>query len=360
MDILCAYNPALFDSLRRCGEGVLGRFMLDSWRMIGRVLTCSRLKYRPDILRFRPVALPVADLGRDYTLSFEDTCDWRAEDVIAFCELSGQAHINLMWSGGIDSTVALVSLLKTGRRDILDRVQIVLSEHSIAEYPWFYHNFIDGAFAVIDAATTLYDRFYEDSIVVTGEFGDQIFGSDLVELVAQVTGWEAIKSADYKDTVMAYFTHCAGKEAAARFFSLYQPIVHESPIPIRNAFDFLWFWNFSQKFQSVGYRGLLYSSPENIKRNAGRIFNFFESPHFQAWSLANHAKKMTGDWLTYKNPAKKYVCQYTGDWDFMQKPKVRSLQNLNAFNNTQRILRTDFQFADNFGDYMKADFSYGI
>ena len=96
---------------------------------------------------------------------------------------SPPAQVRVMWSGGIDSTAALVSLLRAageGNGGRAHRLVVVLDDESRAEYPRFYRETIAGrlreeprderSVSAIDGG---------GGPVVTGELGDQLFGSDM-------------------------------------------------------------------------------------------------------------------------------------------------------------------------------------
>ena len=59
----------------------------------------------------------------------------RATELINYSKESGR-KIRLMWSGGMDSTCALCSLLMCNID--LDQLEVIMSYESIIEYPWFY------------------------------------------------------------------------------------------------------------------------------------------------------------------------------------------------------------------------------
>ena len=88
-------------------------------------------------------------------------------------------QIHLLWSGGIDSTVALVALLENNTP-----VKIIYSESSTKENPTIYkwllekeknHSWIELSYqkSVIDY---LKEENLDNKLFITGEIGDQIMG----------------------------------------------------------------------------------------------------------------------------------------------------------------------------------------
>lgn len=109
-----------------------------------------------------------------FTESFEQVCDNRATQLVTLAE-QRNCNINVMWSGGIDSTTALVALLRTGKKD---RIRVVLSKASIGEYPKFYRDVVskelEKQHSVVENPKLVLNS---QDINLTGEIGDQIFGS---------------------------------------------------------------------------------------------------------------------------------------------------------------------------------------
>ena len=105
--------------------------------------------------------------------------------------------INVFWSGGIDSTGVLVAFLRTAKPGDLDRLCVCYSEgsatSSVSEYPEFYADFIDGklnkkrtdvgeeetysGLVSTPTNTRLSELVNRGELAVSGEIGDQLFGS---------------------------------------------------------------------------------------------------------------------------------------------------------------------------------------
>lgn len=238
-----------------------------------------------------------------FSETFEQICDARASNLIALAE-SRNCNINLMWSGGIDSTVALVSLLRTGLKS---RIRVILSKASIGEYPKFYKDIIQAElpeqYFVVDNPKLLLDS---RDINLTGEIGDQIFGSAAI--------FKAFKREKVFDPYQSY--------VSAEFLSRVSEQIKKCPIELTTTFDFLWWFNFSMKYQNVQFR--LYPS---VQLPFGTITHFFDTDEFQLWSLNNPDKKIKTTIQSYKYIAKDYIYSYHQDDNYRDnKLKVGSLQ----------------------------------
>ena len=276
------------------------------------------------------------DIGVDYEVlqeiptsrteaSFAEICDAVADSIIDEAQRL-DLPIQVAWSGGIDSTVALISLTRRLRaRKDLDRLIVCLSIDSIYEYPRFYEQFIMDTLRTRPMPTPLPTMLAEEMITVTGEHGDQLFGSDHLEKL--VKGGAA--QLPYRHVVPFYMSsRLTTSEQAERLMAYLAPQIERAPVPIETAFDYLWWCNFSLKWQQVNLRipafrqgriGMLYR----------RTRHFFADERFQAWSLSRPDLRKVTDWRAYKLEAKKVILDATGDFDyFATKEKAPSLKRV--------------------------------
>ena len=207
-----------------------------------------------------------------------------------------------MWSGGIDSTVALISLIKTGKTE---RINVLLSSASIEEYPLFFNSFIKDklTYSVVEDPKLL---FNVKDINITGEIGDQIFGSAAI-----------LKAYDAGKLFNPYKEYISDK-----FLLKLEKQLTKCPIELKTTFDFLWWFNFSMKYQNVQLR--IYPS---IQLPYGKVTHFFDTTDFQLWSMNNPDKKIKDTPASYKFTAKDYIYDFTKDADYRDnKLKIGSLQ----------------------------------
>ena len=226
--------------------------------------------------------------------SFDTACMARARHIWAESEADPKRFLDVavMWSGGIDSTLALVCLLRAaediGQRR-RERLVVVLDEKSIGEYPFFHENFINKSGAPglrserLDNQSLASVARRTDRLSVTGELGDQLFGSDRC-YAAFVPVWppppQILPEADTgsflpqqqpsyaKPPNPNWFTaglHAPWQEtllpaledkqllcgSRAEWEAWIQPQLAAAPFPIRSTFDMLWWLNFSCKWQQV-------------------------------------------------------------------------------------------------------------
>lgn len=256
--------------------------------------------------------------------SFSEICSERAKFI---CEKSfaKSRKIQVLWSGGIDSTLALVSIIRElEKQKSFERLEILLSKESIAEYPTFFHDVIEGKLKYILFDPPIYDYLDAEKIIVTGEHGDQLFGSDKAqhfvimnqafrpfEEILPVIIARKLGSAKSADAVISYLT----------------PQLEKSPIKIETLFDFLWWMNFSLKWQHVSLRMFYEEGNEKFSLDEN-FLHFFSAKDFQSWSISNHGSKIKQTWKSYKYVAKECIFDFHKDENYLlNKEKEQSLKD---------------------------------
>ena len=225
--------------------------------------------------------------------------------------------IELFWSGGIDSSGVLIALLET--KSDSDVLNIRYTQDSIDEFPLMWEKMVKGKNNPLTHKEMLDDSLFEnhDIIKVTGECGDQCFGSDALHanLDKHADDWESIftwpngklfaaKSDAPKDSQKNY--EYKKNQLAEILFEH----VDSSPVEIKTIFDLFWWCNFCFKWQDVDSRMIFTFSGTSEWKST---ISFFNTEDFQKWSIVNHDVKHGGTWETYKQPAKDYINKYIKD-----------------------------------------------
>lgn len=246
--------------------------------------------------------VPVIDIGKpDCKKDFDLICDERAIHIWQKAKEQNK-RIAVFWSGGIDSTLSLVAILKTGNDS---EVTVVINQESIREYPEYFE-FLRrtnvGFFWVtrertVEAAPKLQD----DHLIVTGELGDQIFGSvkykDYPSFDVLSKPWKEVLKIENKKTI----------ETLEKFTAA-------CPTKVETTKEFWWWLSYAVKYQGVCFRMLRYSDVILEKE----AFHFFNNNDFNDWSVSTpmEMKFFGEDERNYKMIAKEYIYKETKDLDY--------------------------------------------
>ena len=238
-----------------------------------------------------------------------DICMARASE-LALLVKNNDKKLYVFWSGGIDSTLVLLCL-----REVLptNKIVVLYTAGSLVEYPGFFEQHIQGTFETFEFTMNAVWKAVElacaNGIAITGEIGDQIFGSVLYlhkdqEWLTQP--WENFNSSITADEA-------------------YHRLVAACPQKITDVAEFLWWINYSMKYQLVQCRMLLDNQISKLNDN---IYHFFDSKGFNDYAVSTHIEtKMPGYSLdTYKKPLRDVIYALSNDAIYAYtKPKVRSL-----------------------------------
>lgn len=252
--------------------------------------------------------------------TYEDICNERAIELLARADKLG-VRLYTMWSGGIDSTLLLISFLKNATPAQRDNITVLLTEESIAEYPEFYRDHIYGKLAM-DSSGLFPTLLGGKNLLVGGEHNDQLFGSDMVAHLILKFGPGIINTPYNRDNFFVFFNEKLNDAETTNFYlDIFERLRAAAPIEIRTHFDFLWWINFSVKWQSVFMRMLAYTPARNAPKVTREYINeryvhFYGTEDFQLWSMNNMDKKIKDTWETYKWTAKDVIFDYTKDVEY--------------------------------------------
>lgn len=268
------------------------------------------------------------------SISYQECCDERAKQIY---DLSVELDkpIGIMWSGGIDSTGIVVSFLRNySMDDLRKRIKIIMSNQSIAENPEFYSRFILPNFPFVSSETMPW-LFGGDMIIVTGEFNDQLFGSDMIRGLLLKDKEMVSKKID-KD----YMLNFVDDKINDRFISetLCNSIYETSEkhgIRLEKNADWFWWFNFCYKWQNVHFRVYCLTMPNythkiNKDWDKKYLHHFYQTDNFQLWSMNNPQVRNFDTWSEYKKEAKELIFQFDKNERYL-KTKIKSASLYSIF-----------------------------
>ena len=296
--------------------------------------TVSRCEYTDcDTFNYKSIAIPMKDIIASpfNNESWNDIMDIRALELL---KLNKPTFV--MWSGGIDSTGALVAILKNWPKDDLKKLTVLCNAYSIKEYPEFFRDFVSKIqYEVVDVKL---EQYCKRGILVTGELGDRI-AMDMHTRDLKDNGF--LRERNWKD--------CVVKLHGTEFLDKFLPIADEYPGTIETVEQFYHWFTISQQWQCDMLRLLgpmgSFVEPENT---LSEIHHFYNTPLFQQWAIRNTdtvISKFEQDDKWIKFVPKMYIYEFTKhDYYMYNKVKVWSLQNISRHNRLHAGLTEDFKF----------------
>lgn len=289
-----------------------------------------------------------------------DTICFSAADSIWQRAIKKDQQISVMWSGGIDSTLALSSLLMTAPAQQLHRLTVLLSRESMIEYPWYYHNVIKNKLKV-GASDAWYQWVDPNCIIVTGEGGDQLINGGFYRLRKFVQEQE-IKASSADTTIK--LLSLASKDPTYTYESVVEPLVASAKCDLEFPLSDIWWSVFCLDWQSR-YLTLMNNLPE-FKRPTldddyleNNWIMFFQSPEMQTWAM-NTQHVFLDSGLDNKKILKDIIYQHTQDRIYRDnKTKKSSMMNVKRSNPSNAGITADFEFVGRIDDaYLNLENSF--
>jgi hypothetical protein len=161
-------------------------------------------------------------------------------------------------------------------------------------------------------------------------------GSDILDLFIEIYGFSSLNQ-DYNEQVMVdfFYKKTGDFDVSNLFIKLFEKLKATSPILITTNFLFLWWINFTCRWQGVSVRPIVKISDfclrtidkklEYLDKN---MICFYNTDNFQLWSLNNPDKRIKDSWSTYKYICKDIIYDFDKDEDYRDnKLKIGSLKN---------------------------------
>ena len=220
--------------------------------------------------------------------AFEDCC------LDSINKLRSLQPFRIAWSGGLDSTLVLQLCLHHN----LD-FEVYLNDCSKTEHPTLYKRLLQSDITLLSA-----NSMNTDLPVVTGELGDQMFGSDLFYQLPD----KLLNDVTY---AMHFFEQKGLSPQWAQYW--FDVITTTSPVPLLYVYDFFWWYNFNFKYQSAWFRGQMpFQKGETFKQVH---YHFFDSLLWQRWSCSSLEERRVSTIEQYKTHTRQYLT-YLGDGDY--------------------------------------------
>ena len=187
--------------------------------------------------------LPQCELPEFKTIdaSFEELCNTRARQLLDHA-IATDRKLAILYSGGIDSTLIMVSLLKVATpEELRNHTVCVLSNISIAEKRNFFNDHIMKKVPV-ESSYLFYAFLGNDKyIIVSGEGGDQLFGSAVIDAMFKNRGPEFVFSKPTNDKIVELFNaKVKNLEAAQKIASVLDKLIAAAPVKIDTIYKYFW------------------------------------------------------------------------------------------------------------------------
>jgi hypothetical protein len=269
-----------------------GRDLFKSLKLDNDTPFIDRYNTIPHYIPAIPYSVPA-----EYDASFNKSFSW-ISSATASIILSQGKKVNVFWSGGLDSTCALVALIANCNHK--DQIRILCTYNSIIESGSFYETFLKEYETTIDISGNNI-LFNENELYITGAPGNQLFETGAYDI-------ENMELHRLKENYKTVFS----KEK----LNLYEHAISLSPRPIVTAEDFLWFEGFAFKWDNQRFATMIkWLKPKSIEKYLDKIIGFYYNKDYEIWSIQNNEQKydIKNVLTTNKMPMRKYILSMLGE-----------------------------------------------
>jgi hypothetical protein len=278
-------------------------------------------------LNIEPSLHPMPKYKEGYNTSFYDVAEKRAKELLAMDQ-----PINVMWSGGIDSTLILFMLGKFANDK--DQVRVYGTYNSIIESGDMFDRVIKNNFKYeITPAKRNDMKFNLDGIYVSGMCGNQLFGPTDDMFGTNMLFHHTIGT---PDTIYEPYENNVNPE----LLEFLLPAIKASPRKIETVADLRWYCIFNLDWYTAVYEHRTLLS----KEKAEKIYGFFDSLEFQEWAVNTKEPftKVKGDPNTHRWQMREILSDVFGEVKYA-KNKTKKISNFGVTEPSWLFLLSDYR-----------------
>lgn len=239
--------------------------------------------------------------------------------------------INVFWSGGIDSTAAIIALLNAGCKKM----------NVFSAFPNRLSAISDPRITTIPMGGREYEHVIREildrgQLLITGELADQCMGSFSIFNYMKNNSLDVSPISDLKAVLEDMI-----QNPADDLIAFFQPTIDKCPFPVTTVQDWFWWINFTCKWQHVSMR-ILTSVDFTKQQWDTSIQHFYNTKNHQLWAMneKNH-RELKCSKTRYKEVMLQYIEKSPYESWLLDKEKVPSL-NIYPFPIQTLYRREDF------------------
>lgn len=295
---------------------------------------------------------------KNFKKTYEDITDARAEDVRKLI-IQKDIKFFVAYSGGIDSTLIVASLIKNLTKEQLKNIYIYCDTASVIENPIFYKKFISKNFKLINSSSMLIEDVIRQGIImISASSADVLCGSkNFLELqdnlyfyIKDLTSsskrnifnlWpKAIDGgthySNFKDLIISHYSVESSPILGESYYYKLVRNIETSDVPINSFYDFYWWHLFNLKFICLSTKLFVFDNCKMTYNDLETsVFDWFNNNDYQQWSMVNNnnGEKIEFGSTTLKLCAKRYIYDVDkNEWYFYFKQKISSNENIKLRN----------------------------
>lgn len=259
--------------------------------------------------------IPCPEINLNFSKTFEEITDQRSKELLDLCR-NNNRRLGIYYSGGIDSTVALASLIKNWPAADYQNIEVFLNQVSVVENYYFFkeqilENNIPYTFIYGNVTNGLNLNNY---VLTDGEPADKLWFVNIGLTYFKNHGKDCLKYKwkDRSNQLIGFVSLYVGDEYANLYWNKISEALEEFP-HVQTVGD--WFSWINYNYHTVGH---IFSTKWALRTNKDKEswdnFQQYYQPWFittdyqqWAWGTSKLEKNNFSSITEYKKEAKNYI-----------------------------------------------------
>jgi len=244
----------------------------------------------------------------------------------------------IFWSGGIDSTVIVASILKNASQADRENIHIACNRASIYESPRFFYDYIQPNFKLVQTPN-IAQQSLDEYHIIDGEFGDHLYcGGHGWELFQSMPDSMLLDIRRDPDIMLNHFASKTSKNFATWYYECLLDNVNSTGIPVETYHDFCWWIFFNYHYTSIYIKVRTDTFANNYNSR------WYATDDYQQWSMNSNqfGIKYTLNRSDSKLASKQYIYDFDHDeYSRVFKTKGKSVQVFGLLYSTKEFCILD-------------------
>lgn len=247
--------------------------------------------------------------------TFSEVTDLRSIELLTFSRTHNK-KVCVFWSGGIDSTVILASILKLWSKSDYQKVLVYMTDNSYFENPLFFEKYVEPNFEYKIINHSYWDELLDDFILVDGEPADKIWQPTISFLYGIENLNHQWKT--HKHYVKNFISNKIGDKYASMMIDRIDTNINSLNLDLTSISDvFFWIgfnWHLSQRLYKQ-YKHIQNHNPETFFKFSKFYYPWYVGKFYQQWSISDNGKisRNIKNLVEFKMHAKQYIYELTKD-----------------------------------------------
>jgi hypothetical protein len=309
---------------------------------------------------------PIIDLSKTTNKTYTEISDQRASELESLIE-TRNIPLAIFWSGGIDSSLIICSILKNFKKENLSNVVVLMNNWSFLENPTLFNLIKENQLQIqnIDDLPEEYlNELFSSHIVTDGEPADKLWLVEIAIRYKDIFGNDSLNTLlrNSSESFIKFLEFSMPVHNAKYYFNFLLDNIKETNAPVETVGDLFWWVNFNYHWDGhlLGwYTKHTIKNQEAFKNYCLNYHPWYVTEDYQYWSFFENSKtkNIFSNAGEYKLEAKQYCFEIDKNEYYLKyKTKTGSYNRGNFKNNSLIILEDGTEFSGDIEEFISENY----